>query len=147
MMTRTEAIQMILAKHPDALVVASNGLTSREVAAVAPDRPTLLLLGAMGLAPAVGVGLAMARQDIEVVVIEGDGNALMSQRTPAGPLVERYILDNGLYETTGGQEVPREDLSQFGTVIQIKPGKLGAPRPPAPEVIIGRVREWLANKR
>jgi len=64
---------------------------------------------AMGHAPMLGLGLAMARPAREVIVLNGDGCMLMS----LGELVTivaagaaNYtlaVLENGIYEVTGGQ--------------------------------------------
>jgi thiamine pyrophosphate-dependent acetolactate synthase large subunit-like protein len=103
----------------------------------------MLLLGAMGLAPSVAAGLQMARPDIQVVCVEGDGNAAMSGEPPRVVDFARIILDNGIYETTGGQEVP--PYAPVGAeVLCIAAGRSGAPRPPPPDVIIRRVLAWLA---
>lgn len=65
---------------------------------------------AMGNAPALGVGLALAQPSREVIVLNGDGSTLMSlgclvtiaaQRPPNLTLI---VLNNGLYEVTGGQQ-------------------------------------------
>jgi sulfopyruvate decarboxylase subunit beta len=67
------------------------------------------LPSAMGHAPMVGLGLALARPDRRVIAFNGDGGMLMS----LGCLVTivaagvknltLIVLDNGLYEVTGGQ--------------------------------------------
>jgi thiamine pyrophosphate-dependent acetolactate synthase large subunit-like protein len=64
---------------------------------------------AMGQAPSLGLGLAMALPDREVIVFNGDGSMLMN----LGSLVTIgssgvsnltiILLDNGVYEVTGGQ--------------------------------------------
>ena len=65
---------------------------------------------AMGEAPALGLGVALAHPQREVVVLNGDGGMLMN----LGSLVTiiasgarnltLVILDNGIYEVTGGQQ-------------------------------------------
>jgi thiamine pyrophosphate-dependent acetolactate synthase large subunit-like protein len=65
---------------------------------------------AMGQAPALGLGLALARPAREVLVLNGDGCMLMN----LGCLVTivasgarnltLFVLDNGIYEVTGGQQ-------------------------------------------
>jgi sulfopyruvate decarboxylase subunit beta len=63
---------------------------------------------AMGQGPALGLGLALAHPDRGVIVVNGDGSMLMN----LGSLVSLanqsaniflVIMDNGLYEVTGGQ--------------------------------------------
>jgi thiamine pyrophosphate-dependent acetolactate synthase large subunit-like protein len=64
----------------------------------------------MGLASSVGLGLAMARPDLRVFVLDGDGSLLMNLGSlatigwvrPANLVV--IVWDNQEYATTGGQE-------------------------------------------
>jgi phosphonopyruvate decarboxylase len=93
----------------DALVVSTTGYASRHLFALA-DRPeNLYLQGSMGHAGAVGLGLALARPDRRVVVIDGDGACLMhlgalsTIAAAAPPNLTHVVLDNGTYESTGGQ--------------------------------------------
>lgn len=147
-MHRIEAIRLIQARHPGAFFVLSNGLTSREAAQFA-DRPeNFYLLHAMGEALSVGVGLATARPELTVVVIDGDGNALMGLAAwslmPVAN-VRYYVLQNGCYETTGGQPLP--DLPcrpAWCTVLPVEPGHRTTPNPPQPRVVWARARAWLA---
>jgi thiamine pyrophosphate-dependent acetolactate synthase large subunit-like protein len=146
-MNRADAIAQIVERHPDAAIVFSNGLTSREAAHVA-DRPgNLYLLHGMGQTLSVGVGLRLARQDVEVVVVEGDGNALMGLSAWSFLPLEGltyYMLENGTYETTGSQVVPRIAVDAEGVNrIQIENGAIGAPLPPAPEGVADRFEAWL----
>lgn len=62
----------------------------------------------MGQAPALGLGIALAQPGRGVIVVNGDGSMLMnlgSLVTLASYPAELYLLimDNGLYEVTGGQ--------------------------------------------
>jgi sulfopyruvate decarboxylase subunit beta len=91
-----------------AVVVAPLGNTVRELYAIA-DRPSnFYLLGSMGMAIPVGLGLALGLPQA-VLVFEGDGGCLMNLGALA--TVARYgpanlkivICDNGAYESTGGQ--------------------------------------------
>ena len=107
----------MLERHgPDAVYVASTGFVSRAVHEVAgPDHTVLYMQGSMGLAPAVGLGIAR-HSDREVVVINGDGALLMSLGTThtlrehAPRNLFHYVLDNGCHESVGGQPcAPLED--------------------------------------
>lgn len=67
------------------------------------------MLGSMGLASSIGLGLALARPERRVVVFDGDGNLLMTlgtlamvaERRPANFL--HIVFDNEVYGSTGGQ--------------------------------------------
>ena len=74
----------------------------------------------MGQAPTVGLGLALARPDLRIVVFNGDGCMLMNlgclvtmaEQNPSNLSV--LVFQNGVYEVTGGQPVPgvgRMDLA------------------------------------
>jgi phosphonopyruvate decarboxylase len=101
------AIQMTL--RADDIVVATTGYTGRELYAL-DDRPCqLYMVGSMGCASSFGLGLAIARPDKRVIVVDGDGAALMrlgafaTLGTERPPNLLHIVLDNGMHESTGGQ--------------------------------------------
>ncbi len=149
-MNRLTAIKQIIDSHHGAFFVLCNGLTSRETAHFMPLDNCFYLLHAMGEALSVGIGLARACCDLEVVVIDGDGNALMGlaawSMMPV-PNLRYYILRNGIYETTGGQPVPDMPfIPAWCTLIAIEPGKEQTPNPPPPAAIWQQARQWLTNR-
>ena len=93
----------------DDLVVASTGYLARELYALEDRMNQLYLVGSMGCASSVGLGLALAQPDRRVIVLEGDGAGLMrlgawSAIAYARPSKLRHVLlDNGCHESTGGQ--------------------------------------------
>lgn len=95
---------------PDTLVVAANGHISRACHHQAHRPGIFYMLGSMGLAPSIALGAALARPDRAVVVLDGDGNALMGLGglTMVGAWrPSRFlhvVLDNGVYASTGGQQ-------------------------------------------
>jgi phosphonopyruvate decarboxylase len=109
-MIRTEALQALLESlEGDEAMIATTGKTGRELFAIA-DRPNhLYVVGGMGAASAIGLGLARSRPRQPVVVIDGDGAALMKLGSlatigvtqPANLL--HVILDNESHDSTGGQ--------------------------------------------
>lgn len=101
------AIQMAL--KPDDVIIATTGYMGRELYAL-DDRPCqFYMVGSMGCAASVGLGLALARPDKRIVVIDGDGAALMRLGIFSTLGTERprnllhLLLDNGMHESTGGQ--------------------------------------------
>jgi len=107
--SRSRAIGAVLELLTDELVVVCNGLPSREVYALR-DRPeNFYMIGSMGLAPAIGLGVALAQPRRKVVVLDGDGNVLMAMGTLAtvGALKPRnfvhIVFDNEVYGSTGNQ--------------------------------------------
>lgn len=109
-MTRFDAVRAALATAPDdALVVICNGMIGRE-AWTAGDRPTrFYMIGAMGLAPSIALGLAAARPERRVVCFDGDGNLLMGMGALAtiGALrpanFYHVVFDNEAHGSTGDQ--------------------------------------------
>jgi sulfopyruvate decarboxylase subunit beta len=103
------------------LVVANIGYPSRELFAAA-DRPeNFYMLGSMGLASSIGLGLAVS-QPRPVCAIDGDGSVLMNLGTlatiarEAPPNYCLVIIDNKSYGSTGGQPTctaGRADLAEI----------------------------------
>jgi phosphonopyruvate decarboxylase len=107
--SRREALGAIRDAIPDnAVVVATTGKTGREWFELG-DRPrNLYVVGSMGCAPSIALGIARERSD-PVVVIDGDGAALMRLEAWAsighhGPArLLHVLLDNEAYDSTGAQ--------------------------------------------
>jgi phosphonopyruvate decarboxylase len=91
------------------ILVSTTGYTSRELYALGDHPNQLYVVGAMGCVSSVGLGLALARPDVRVTVIDGDGSALMRLGALAAigyqrpPNLLHVVLDNGMHESTGGQ--------------------------------------------
>jgi thiamine pyrophosphate-dependent acetolactate synthase large subunit-like protein len=109
-MDRSHAIARIL-EHagPDDLVLSTTGMISREVFVTDDRARNFYMLGSMGLASALGLGLALLHPQRRVFILEGDGSALMSLGalalvpTESPKNLVHIILDNEAYESTGGQ--------------------------------------------
>jgi phosphonopyruvate decarboxylase len=98
-------------------VLASTGFCGRELYAIA-DRPNhLYMVGSMGCVVPLGLGLALARPDLQVLALDGDGAALMRMGAFAtvgtyGPKNLRHLLlDNGAHDSTGGQATVSSQVS------------------------------------
>jgi sulfopyruvate decarboxylase subunit beta len=107
-MIRSEILKEIAPILRDQLVVCNIGIPSQELHAI-DDQPTnFYMLGTMGLASSIGLGLALA-QSKTVIVIDGDGSILTNLGTLptiANNVANNYILmiiDNGSYGSTGDQ--------------------------------------------
>ena len=107
-MIRSEVLKEIAPILRDQLVVCNIGIPSQELHAI-DDQPTnFYMLGTMGLASSIGLGLALA-QEKTVIAIDGDGSVLTNLGTLptiANNVADNYILlivDNGSYGSTGDQ--------------------------------------------
>ncbi len=105
-----EAIRVIVsALKEDELVISANGLISRELYSVRDRSANFYMLGSMGLASSIGLGLAISLPKRRVLVLDGDGNLLMNMGSLAtiGQISPKnlvhVVLDNESYESTGGQ--------------------------------------------
>jgi thiamine pyrophosphate-dependent acetolactate synthase large subunit-like protein len=81
------------------------------------------LPSAMGQGPGLGLGLALAKPEQGVIVVNGDGSMLMnlgSLVTLANHPADVYlvVLDNGLYEVTGGQPVAGAGRTDFAALAR-----------------------------
>ncbi len=108
-MKRIDAVSAVSEAAGDALIVCNIGFPSRELYAVKDRQENFYMLGSMGLASSIGLGLALARPDRRVIVLEGDGAVLMNLgtlATIANHAPKNYlliILDNCCYGSTGSQ--------------------------------------------
>ena len=111
-MTRLEATRIVVECAGDAAIIASLGHPAYDLFAAA-DRPqNFYTWGSMGMASSIGLGLALARPDLPVFVLDGDGSLLMNLGSlatigllrPANLVL--VVMDNEEYATTGGQKTP-----------------------------------------
>ncbi len=120
--SRREALERLVARTPEAttVVLASTGYCGRELYALA-DRPNqLYMVGSMGCVALLALGLALARPDLHVVAVDGDGAALMRMSafatvgTYGPPNLTHLLLDNAVHESTGGQATVSPHVSFAG---------------------------------
>jgi thiamine pyrophosphate-dependent acetolactate synthase large subunit-like protein len=111
-MTRLEATRLIVDRAGDAAIIASLGHPAYDLFA-AGDRPqNFYTWGSMGMASSIGLGLALARPETRVFVLDGDGSLLMNLGSLATIGLLRpsnlvlVVMDNEEYATTGGQKTP-----------------------------------------
>ncbi|MBI4226703.1 MAG: sulfopyruvate decarboxylase subunit beta [Candidatus Omnitrophica bacterium] len=116
-MTVREAVAAVTRALTDELVVCTTGFISRDACAAA-DRPgNFYMIGSMGLAPAIGLGLAVTRPSRRVVVFDGDGALLMALGTLAMAAQWKpknfyhVVFDNEAYASTGHQPTPTREVA------------------------------------
>ncbi len=108
-MTRLDAFRRLVKLLDAEPVIANLGKNTYDLF-TAGDRPqNFYTWGAMGSVSSVGLGLAVARPDLRVVVLDGDGSLLMNLGSLATIAWVRpanlvhIVCDTATYETTGGQ--------------------------------------------
>jgi phosphonopyruvate decarboxylase len=109
--SRAQALREMVAHTPEgeSVLLASTGFCGRELYAVADRVNHLYMVGSMGCVTPLALGLALARPDLRVIALDGDGAALMRLGALAtvGATAPRnfwhLLLDNSAHESTGGQ--------------------------------------------
>jgi phosphonopyruvate decarboxylase len=117
--SRHEALARVIASTSvdGTVVFATTGFSGRELYAIDDRANQLYMVGSMGCLGVFALGFALARPDLHVVAIDGDGAALM--RMGAFATIGRYgppnlahvLLDNGMHESTGGQATVSASVS------------------------------------
>jgi phosphonopyruvate decarboxylase len=116
--SRFEALRAAVSALTTEPVVHANGYICRESFAVKDRIENFYMIGSMGMASAIGLGVALAAPSRPSVVFDGDGNLLMSlgilPMIGGGPVMGRgrpgnlvhVVFDNALYGSTGNQASP-----------------------------------------
>ncbi|WP_335220226.1 phosphonopyruvate decarboxylase [Nostoc sp.] len=117
--SRSEALARIveLIDAKNTVVIATTGYTGRELFASKDSANYLYMVGSMGCASSMALGLSLARPDLKVVVIDGDGAALMRMGnfatigTYGGANLIHILLDNEVHDSTGAQATVSAGIS------------------------------------
>ncbi|MFC1942677.1 thiamine pyrophosphate-dependent enzyme [Chloroflexota bacterium] len=112
MMDCLEAGKVISRYRGDAIVTATMQANSEWSKVSTNPELDLMFTGAMGKASSVGLGLALARPDKKVIVLDGDGSLLMNLgslvtiASLAPPNLIHFVFENNVYHTSGAQPIP-----------------------------------------
>ena len=108
-MIRKEAISIIVEKMSNQPIISANGFISRDLFDTCDRNSNFYMIGSMGLASSIGLGVALKSTKKKIFVFDGDGNILMN----LGSLITigitkpknlvHIIFDNSSHESTGGQ--------------------------------------------
>lgn len=111
MLERVQSTATLLENRDAALIITGLGSAANDVAYVTGEHPRAFTMdGVMGAAVSVGLGVALARPERDVIVVTGDGELLMNVGSLATvavmnpPNMKIVVIDNGLYGLTGGQK-------------------------------------------
>ena len=109
-LNRRYVVKRLLNERDNCLVVSGLGSPTYDVHAAGDNNKNFYLWGGMGGAAMVGLGLAIARPEKNILVITGDGEQLMGLGSLATISVQKpknlmlIVLDNEHFGETGGQE-------------------------------------------
>jgi thiamine pyrophosphate-dependent acetolactate synthase large subunit-like protein len=154
-----EALALVVPHLRDEVCVHANGYLSRAGHAARDTERCFYMIGSMGLASSIGLGLALAEPARRILVLDGDGNVLMNPGAlctiaVAAPANLRHLcFDNGAHASTGGQRtiadrVRLEDLARaagYRTATRVEtPAALEAAVPafladPGPSFLLVRI--------
>jgi sulfopyruvate decarboxylase subunit beta len=107
-MNRSDVLKSLVPVISDQLVVCNIGLPSQELHMLDDQPSNFYMLGTMGLASSIGLGVALAQKE-KVIAIDGDGSVLTNLGTLStigNNTADNFILliiDNGSYGSTGDQ--------------------------------------------
>ncbi|NJO31806.1 MAG: hypothetical protein HC869_00400 [Rhodospirillales bacterium] len=115
--SRFKALEVINSELASSdLVFSTTGKSSRELYCINDSPANLYVVGSMGLASSIALGLSLNWKD-RILIIDGDGSALMHMGSFAaigtygrGNLTH-IILDNGYHDSTGGQPTVSTNVS------------------------------------
>ena len=106
---RRKVVARLVRDRKDLVAITSLGSPTYDLAAAGDHERNFYLWGAMGGAGVIGLGLAIAKPDVPVMVVVGDGEMLMGMGNFATIALQNpknltiVVLDNELYSETGSQ--------------------------------------------
>ncbi len=126
MLNKEECLQIIASQRTDEIVITTMGMAVPWARISTHPLDYASVGSAMGHAADLALGIALARPDKKVVVLNGDGSMLMCLGTlvtitglktpPINYLL--FVCDNGTYEVTGNQPVPRNADFSWTTIAK-----------------------------
>lgn len=123
-MNRSDLTTRLVRRLNDEAVIGGIGSTNHDLW-VSGQRPqNFYMLGSMGLAVPIALGVAMAQPARKVIALEGDGSLLMqlgalgtvAAQKPANLII--VVFDNGVYNITGGQPTLTSHMTDLVAVAR-----------------------------
>ncbi|MBI3317548.1 MAG: sulfopyruvate decarboxylase subunit beta [Candidatus Omnitrophica bacterium] len=122
-MTTREAIEAIAGQLQGEVAVCTTGYTCRDMQAASDRALNFYMIGSMGIAGPIGLGIALSRPSSKVLVLDGDGALLMGLGVlPMAASLRpknfiHLVLDNEAFVSTGGQptcsaQIPLDELAR-----------------------------------
>jgi thiamine pyrophosphate-dependent acetolactate synthase large subunit-like protein len=124
-MNRLELTKRLVARlENDEAVIGGIGNTNFDLWEAGQRPQNFYMLGSMGLAFPIALGVALAQPKRRVVALEGDGSLLMqlgclSTIAALAPKnLTMILMDNGIYQITGGQATPAAAASDLVAIAR-----------------------------
>lgn len=124
-MNRADLTKRLVARlHKDEAIVGGIGNTNFDLWAAGQRPQNFYMLGSMGLAFPIALGIALAQPKRHVFALEGDGSLLMqlgclSTIAAVAPKnLTLVLMENGVYQITGGQPTPGAGRTDFVAAAQ-----------------------------
>ena len=127
-MNRINAMQEIVKYTKNSIIISANGFISRDLHFLNEKDSNFYMIGSMGLASSIGLGVAIKNPKKQIFVFDGDGNILMNlgSLTTIGMTEPKnlvhVIFDNSSHESTGGQPTVtnKTQLSKIAKSVNYK---------------------------
>jgi len=119
-MNRFDLTSRLVAKlKNEEAVIGGIGNTNFDLWAAGHRPQNFYMLGSMGLAFPIALGVALAQPERRVFALEGDGSLLMqlgalstiAMLKPKNLIM--IVMDNGIYQITGAQPTPAADVADI----------------------------------
>lgn len=124
-MRKIAVIEKLLTVYPDVHIISTCGYITRDLYNASDRQEHFYMVGSMGMAAPIALGLAITNPHNTFIVLDGDGSFAMNfgftlmiaQHQPSNLI--HVVLDNEMHESTGGQHtVPfsnsKETLENIG---------------------------------
>lgn len=117
-------VRLVQALKPEDIVIGGIGNTNFDLWAAEQRERNFYMLGSMGLAIPIALGVALTKKDDRVIALEGDGSILMqlgvlstvAWRKPHNLGI--IVMDNGCYQITGSQPTPSADFADIAGIAR-----------------------------
>ena len=131
-MNRKEAVKLIAQEIGNNPIISANGFMSRDLYETSDKENNFYMIGSMGLASSIGLGVALSNPVRKIYIFDGDGNILMNlgSLVTIGSLKPKnlihIIFDNKAHESTGGQPTNSKiiELEKIAEVAKFKTYKI-----------------------
>lgn len=124
-MSRLDLTKRLVARlKNDEAVIGGIGNTNFDLWEAGQRPQNFYMLGSMGLAFPIALGVAIAQPRRRVIALEGDGSLLMqlgclstiAAQAPGN--LTLIVMDNGIYQITGGQPTPAAATSDIVAIAR-----------------------------